>query len=76
MMILQGDIVGEVSAGGLIQGELTKPVKYNGEYIIIPSEYEQTVDTEDRYFTANIIVKPIPSNWGKISWDGSVMTIT
>lgn len=72
----QGEIFGEISAGHVIHGELTKPVKYSGDYVITPSEEEVVIDAKDRYFTGNIIVNPIPSNWGKISWNGSVMTIT
>lgn len=49
---------------------------YDGPLSITPSEEKQTLDTAHKALTGNIVVEPIPSNYGKISWDGSVLTVS
>ena len=49
---------------------------YTGDYTITPSAQTQTLPTENRQLTGNIIVNPIPSNYGLITWDGSTITVS
>lgn len=49
---------------------------YAGEYEITPSLETQTLETAYRVLTSNVVIAPIPSNYGKISYDGSTLTIT
>lgn len=49
---------------------------YEGSYEFTPSDTEQTIAIADKTATADIIIKPIPSNYGKVSWNGSVLTVS
>lgn len=49
---------------------------YTGEYVVTPSENEQVLATKGKYLSNNVVINPIPSNYGKISWNGSVLTVS
>ena len=49
---------------------------YTGEYTITPSNQTQTYRTKNTYMTENIVVEPIPSNYGLITWNGSTLTVS
>ena len=49
---------------------------YDGETVITPTEETQTLETDHKSVLANIIVNPIPSNYGRITWNGSVLTVS
>lgn len=51
------------------------PPGYEGETVITPSEETQVLDTAGLVVATNITVNPIPSNYGRILWDGSVLTV-
>lgn len=43
---------------------------------IIPTEEEQIIATRGKFVTGTIKVEPIPSNYGKIGWNGAYLTVT
>lgn len=49
---------------------------YHGEYEFTPGDEDQTVATMNKLMTQNIRIKAIPSNYGKIGWNGSVLTVS
>lgn len=49
---------------------------YDGDYEITPGEEAVILQTNGKELTGNITVNPIPSNWGKIGWNGSYLTVT
>lgn len=49
---------------------------YTGPYEVTPSEETQTLRTSDLYMNENVIINPIPSNYGLITWDGTKLTIS
>ena len=51
-------------------------IPYEGEYEVTPSEETQVLFTDGKVLARNVIVHPIPSNWGKITWNGAVLTVT
>lgn len=55
----------------LVDGE-----HYEGEYTVTPSATEQTLATEGLVMTQNVTITPIPNNYGLITWDGSVLTVS
>lgn len=57
------------SGGGVVP-------KYTGEYEVTPTQQTQTLLTEGLKMTANVVVNPIPSNYGKITYNGSVITVS
>ena len=48
---------------------------YNGPYIVEPSETEQILQTASKTLESNIVINPIPSNYGLVEWNGSNLTI-
>lgn len=52
------------------------PETYTGETSVTPSEEEQVLQTNGLYVPSNITVAPIPSNYGKITYNGSVITVS
>ena len=51
-------------------------IPYSGSYEFTPSDTEQTIQSTSRVFDRDITIKPIPSNYGLITWDGSVITVS
>ena len=49
---------------------------YYGPYEVTPSQSTQTLFTENKRATGNIIINPIPSNYGLITWNGSALTVS
>lgn len=50
--------------------------EYMGSYEVIPSEEEQSLSTTDKILTRDVIIKPIPNNYGLITWNGATLMIT
>lgn len=50
--------------------------KYEGPYEWTPGEQTQTVPIEGLQATADIVIKPIPSNYGLITWSGTTLTVS
>lgn len=60
---------------GLIS-EVEKEIDiYDGPLDIEPSNIAQVLETSEKKITDNIIIEPIPSNYGRIIWNGATMTI-
>lgn len=49
---------------------------YEGPYTVTPSEETQVLETAGLTCRSNITVLPIPTNYGRIAWNGSVLTVT
>ena len=49
---------------------------YQGSYNVIPSADAQVLPTQNKLLGANIIVAPIPQNYGLITWNGSEITVS
>lgn len=49
--------------------------EYVGPVEVIPSEQEQVLHTARTSVESDIIVHRIPSNWGRVYWDGSILSI-
>lgn len=50
--------------------------KYTGEYTVTPSQETQVLSTHDFVMTQDVVINPIPSNYGLVTWDGNTLTIT
>ena len=50
--------------------------RYDGEYIIEPTQHEQILPTAEKLLAENITVKAIPKNYGLITWNGAVLTVS
>lgn len=49
---------------------------YTGSYTVTPSSETQTLQTNGKRMTGDITVNPIPSNYGLITWNGAVLTVS
>jgi len=49
---------------------------YDGEYEITPSQSTQTLETAHLKMRSNVVINPIPSNYGLITWDGSKLRVS
>ena len=49
---------------------------YSGSIDVEPASYAQVLPTAGRVVTENIVIEPIPSNYGLITWNGSVITVS
>lgn len=69
------DIPVDGEAGTVIKvTEYDLPV-YSGQTEITPSEDAQTLQTADKTVLQNIIVNPIPENYGRLLWTGNTLTV-
>lgn len=49
---------------------------YTGVTEVTPTTAEQVLDTSNKVVTRNIVINPIPSNYGLITWNGSTLTVS
>lgn len=50
--------------------------EYTGTYEFTPSDVAQEIPTSNKILTQNIVINPIPSNYGLVAYDGSILSIT
>lgn len=50
--------------------------EYSGPYEFTPEEAPQVVAIANKKATDNITINPIPQNYGLITWDGRVITVS
>lgn len=49
---------------------------YEGSYVFTPSDEYQTIFTEDKTLIHDITINPIPQNYGRITYNGAIITVT
>lgn len=49
---------------------------YPGPYEVTPGAEAQVLATKDLRMTGDLTVAPIPNNYGLITWNGSVLTVS
>lgn len=49
---------------------------YTGDYEVSPSTETQTLLTKHLRMTDNVVINPIPQNYGLITWNGSYLTVS
>lgn len=49
---------------------------YEGETTVTPSSSRVVLETNEHSLYSNIIIEPIPSNYGRIAWNGSALTVS
>lgn len=67
-----------------IDAELSTPIvkeyverdPYTGDYTVTPSAETQTLLTKNKRMTDHIVINPIPSNYGLITWNGATLTVS
>lgn len=51
-------------------------VPYSGAYTVRPQPYAQTLETANARLDRDIVVEAIPNNYGLITYNGSVITVS
>lgn len=49
---------------------------YSWAYEVTPSSETQTLATTGKVMDGDVVIRPIPSNYGLITWDGSTLTVS
>lgn len=49
---------------------------YDGPYEVTPTDQAQILSTADKVLEADIVIDPIPSNYGLITWNGTVINVS
>lgn len=62
--------------GAVVARDVVERDPYDGDYAITPSAETQTLATSGKRMTADVVINPIPSNYGLITWDGSKITVS
>lgn len=65
-----------VTLGDPVVKEYVEVETYTGSYEVTPSAETQTLDVEGKRMSRPLTVDPIPSNYGLITWNGSVITVS
>lgn len=71
VVVTQAPVIARSSGAVYVMG-----TPYTGAYTVTPSAAEQVLYTDGLRMTDNITVNPIPSNYGLITWNGSVLTVS
>lgn len=76
-----GRLSGALSGGGRLSGGISKPTmaqveEYTGAYEFTPTQGTQVIEIANKKATADITINPIPSNYGLITWNGAVLTVS
>lgn len=50
--------------------------RYTGEYEVAPTGEVQVLHTALCTLEHDLVIDPIPSNYGLVEWDGSVLTVS
>ena len=66
----------KLTTGTPVVKEYIEVETYTGTYVVTPSDETQTLDTTDKRMAQPVVINPIPSNWGRISWNGAGTAIT
>lgn len=73
-------IVGNLSAPATIEGDLSIPssgsVIYTGAYEFTPTRETQVINIDHKEALRNITINPIPQNYGLITYNGSIITVS
>ena len=70
------DIPVDGEAGAVIKvSDYAYPI-YEGQTEVTPTQETQVLQTTNRTVVSNIIINPIPSNYGRITWNGSTLTVS
>ncbi len=65
-----------VTIGTPVAKEYVDVETYTGANEVTPSSEMQTLNTAGFRLTQNIVVNPVPSNYGLITWNGAFLTVS
>ena len=60
----------------VINVSISRVPKWEGEYTFTPADEAIELETEGKMMEQNLVINPIPSNYGKISWNGVYLMVS
>ena len=72
----------EIGGGVSLEGEMLPPAVYRdpdpylGPYEVTPAREAQVLSTSGHSMSQDVVVEPIPSNYGLITYDGSKLVVS
>ena len=80
VLSIESGLSGGLSTDGTLKGVLSAatgetPV-YHGPYELEPTTEIQTVHVAGTVMQEDLIIDPIPSNYGRIGWNGAILTVS
>lgn len=75
-LAVDDDVGIEWGADEYIRTHSTDYPTYDGPTEFTPSRESQVVETTEHVLLADIVINPIPSNYGLIQWNGAVLTVS
>lgn len=77
---LESRIQGDCELDSFVDGETgvffpLYPDPYAGPVVVTPSEETQILYTADKSMNSDVTVNPIPSNYGRIVYNGVTLTV-
>lgn len=74
-----GKLTGSVSSTASLSAALTiagSVPSYHGDFTVTPGDAPQVLECGGLMMPQNIIVEAVPSNYGKIAWDGVSLSVS
>lgn len=65
-----------ITTGKQIAREYVEVLPYEGEYEVTATNEIQILPTRNLRMTADLLINPIPSNYGRIDWNGQYLTVS
>lgn len=75
-LAVDDDVGIEFGTDEYIRTHSTDYPTYDGPTEFTPSRESQVVETTAHVLLADIVINPIPSNYGLIQWNGAVLTVS
>ena len=80
-ILAAGDLSGSLTGAATLGGAITIPPAigghvYAGPYEWTPTQETQTINTSGFLLEEDIIINPIPSNYGLITWNGVTLMVS
>ena len=77
---VQEEIPVSVSSGGSLVMAIESKYSvggdpYTGDYTFTPTDETQTIATTGKLMTQDVVIHPVPSNYGRITYNGSTITV-
>lgn len=66
----------DMALGSAIQVTYLTGDIYEGAYNVIPTQQTQILQTKNKTLEDDVTIAPIPNNYGLITWNGSVLTVS
>ncbi len=66
----------EYDIGEYLPVVYTDAPTFGGPYEVTPTNQEQVLQTNGKVMSDDVIIGPIPNNYGLITWDGTKLTVS